>query len=65
VKLTSEIEKRAHYVEGQGDGIYMVLIRMDEIIAAVAAFNRSKKPKKRPRKRKRTAPSTKPSAASS
>lgn len=50
--LTQQITKRAHFVEGQGDGIYMVLIRMDEISAAVRAFNRSKKPKKRQRKRK-------------
>jgi hypothetical protein len=43
--LTEEISGRAHYVEGQGDGIYMVLIRMDEIIAAVRAFRRKKKRK--------------------
>jgi hypothetical protein len=48
--LRSEIEKRAHFVEGQGDGIYMVLIRMDEIIRAVSAFNRAKKAKKPRRK---------------
>lgn len=41
--LTQEIEKRAHLVEGQGDGIYMVTIRLDEIIAAVRVFRRRKK----------------------
>lgn len=44
--LTAEIRKRAHSIEGQGDGVYMVLIRLDEIIAAVKA-SRRKKPKKR------------------
>lgn len=43
--LTQKIEKRSHQIEGQGDGIYMVLIRMDEIIAAVRAFRRKKKKK--------------------
>lgn len=41
--LTQEIKKRAHYIEGQGDGIYMVLIRMDQIIAAVRGFRRRSK----------------------
>lgn len=50
--LAQEITKRAHHVEPQGDGIYMVLIRLDEIVAAVRAFNRSKKPKKHHCKRK-------------
>ena len=43
LRLEREIGKRAHHVEGQGDGILMVLIRMDEIVAAVKAA----KPKKR------------------
>jgi len=38
--LREEIELRAHSIEGQGDGIFMVLIRMDEIIAAVRAYRR-------------------------
>jgi hypothetical protein len=41
--LTQEIAKRAHAVEGQGDGVYMVLIRMDEIISAVRKFRRKKR----------------------
>jgi hypothetical protein len=44
--LKREIENRAHNIEGQGDGIFMVLIRMDEIIAAVKAARR-KRSKKR------------------
>ena len=35
--LAQEIEKRAHCFEGQGDGIVMVTIRLDEIVAAVRA----------------------------
>jgi hypothetical protein len=46
--LTNEIKLRAHQFEGQGDGIYMVLIRMDEIIAAVKAFRRRNKKRRRP-----------------
>ena len=38
--LRQEIERRAHDIEPQGDGIFMVLIRMDEIIAAVKAYRR-------------------------
>jgi hypothetical protein len=52
--LAQEIEKRAHYFEGQGDGIVMVTIRLDEIIAAVRSHRTSRrkitakpKPKKR------------------
>jgi hypothetical protein len=41
--LTKEIAKRAHCVEPQGEGIYMVLIRMDEIIAAVRKYRRRKR----------------------
>jgi hypothetical protein len=37
--------ERAHDIEPQGDGIEMVLIRMDEILAAARAARR-KKPKK-------------------
>ena len=44
--LRSEIERRAHQIEPQGDGIVMVLIRMDEIIAAVRAYRRPKAKKK-------------------
>lgn len=42
-RLEQEIEKRSHHVEGQGDGGLMVLIRMDEIIAAVKAAKSKKK----------------------
>jgi len=41
--LSSEICRRAHVVEPQGDGIYMVLIRLDEIIAVVRSFRRKRK----------------------
>ncbi len=41
--LREEIELRAHDIEGQGDGVFMVLIRMDEIIAAVRAYRRGLK----------------------
>jgi hypothetical protein len=41
--LTEEIMKRAHSVEGEGDGIVMVLIRLDEILAAVRAYRRKKR----------------------
>ena len=36
--LRDEIEKRAHAIEPQGDGVEMVLIRMDELLAAVKAW---------------------------
>lgn len=45
--LREEIELRAHSVEGQGDGVVMVLIRMDEIINAVKAYRRALKRKAR------------------
>lgn len=51
--LRREIELRAHSIEGQGDGIVMVLIRMDEIIAAVRKW---KKDRKRENSRKRRRP---------
>lgn len=38
--LIDEITRRAHFVEPQGDGIYMVLIRMDEILTAVRLVKR-------------------------
>jgi|HubBroStandDraft_2_1064218.scaffolds.fasta_scaffold638996_1 hypothetical protein len=41
-QLIREIEKRSHNIEGQGDGIFMVLIRLDEILSAVAATERKK-----------------------
>ena len=41
--LTEEIVSRAHLVEPQGDDIVMVLIRMDEIIAAVKKIRRKSK----------------------
>lgn len=52
VTIAKEIEKRAHLFEGHGDGIVMVTIRLDEIIAAVKAYRISRmklrpKPKKR------------------
>ena len=50
MSLRNEIEKRAHSFEGQGDGVYMVLIRMDEIAAAVRAVRRKKPKKKKPKK---------------
>lgn len=50
MNLRKEIEKRAHSFEGQGDGIYMVLIRLDEIQAAVRASRRPVKKKKTRRK---------------
>lgn len=50
MSLRKEIEKRAHDIEGQGDGVEMVLIRMDEIMAAVRASRR--KPKKKPKGKK-------------
>jgi hypothetical protein len=40
--LSTEIVKRAHQTEPQGDGIVMVLIRLDEILAASRAYQRSK-----------------------
>lgn len=45
--LRKEVELRAHLFEGQGDGIYMVTIRMDEISAAVKAWLKAKKKKVR------------------
>jgi len=45
MSLRKEIEKRAHAIEPQGDRIEMVLIRMDEIFAAVRAAKRRSKPK--------------------
>jgi hypothetical protein len=48
MSLRKEIEKRAHAIEPQGDGIEMVLIRMDEILAAARAYQRKKT--KRPKK---------------
>lgn len=39
-QVEHEIETRAHAIEGQGDGIYMVLIRMDEIVAVVRKLRR-------------------------
>jgi hypothetical protein len=44
-RLRKEIYDRAHYVEGQGDGIEMVLIRMDAIEDAVRAWDRAKRQK--------------------
>lgn len=44
--LTREIAKRAHSVEPQGGRVYMVLIRMDEIIAAVRKFRRKRRKQK-------------------
>ena len=41
--LTQMIEARAHDIEGQGDGVYMVMIRMDEILAAVRSFRKKKR----------------------
>lgn len=49
--LTKEIEKRAHSIEGQGDGIYFVFIRMDEIIAAALAYSKYKAAAKRRKKK--------------
>ena len=46
--LSQEIEKRSMDFQGQGDGIFIVMIRLDEIISAVRAF-RSKKCKRRHR----------------
>lgn len=43
-RLEEEVRKRAHDFEGQGDGIYMATIRLDEIVAAVKA---ALKPRKR------------------
>ena len=40
--LRKEIEKRAHQFEGQGDGIFMVLIRMDEIAGRSAGQPQAK-----------------------
>ncbi len=50
MSLRKEIEKRAHSIEGQGDGITMVLIRMDEIFAAARASRRKRKSKPKRRK---------------
>lgn len=47
--LRSEIYRRAHYVEPQGDFIEMVLIRMDAIEDAVIAWD---KVRRRQRERK-------------
>ena len=41
--LREEIEERAHSFEGQGDGIFMVLIRLDEIFAAVRSARSERK----------------------
>jgi hypothetical protein len=51
MNLRKEIEKRAHDIEAQGDGVEMVLIRMDEILAAVRAAKRKKKPISKKRKK--------------
>lgn len=51
MSLRKEIEKRAHDIEPQGDGVEMVLIRMDEILAAARAARR--KPKKKPKRKTR------------
>jgi hypothetical protein len=45
MSLTEEIAKRAHQMEPQGDGVVMVLIRLDEILAASRAYQRGKKRK--------------------
>ena len=45
--LEREIKKRAHFIEGQGDGIFMVMIRMDQIAAAVKAVRRKSKKKRK------------------
>jgi hypothetical protein len=42
-----EVRNRAHQCQGQGDGIYMVMIRLDEIIAAFHAVNRARRQKKK------------------
>lgn len=39
-ELRREIESRAHDFEGQGDGIYMVLIRLDAIAGAFEAIRK-------------------------
>lgn len=50
--LREEITLRAHSVEGQGDGIWMVFIQMEEIIAAIRAYQRTvrKRTKRKVRK---------------
>jgi hypothetical protein len=50
--LRNEIYRHAHYVEGQGDGIYMVLIRMDAIEDAVRAWEKARRRRARLRWRK-------------
>lgn len=47
--IKKEIYKRAHFVQGQGDGIFMITIRLDEILRAVKAARRKKKVVKRSR----------------
>lgn len=43
MRLHREIRKRAHSTEEQGDGVEMVLIRMDEIERAVRAWDKERK----------------------
>lgn len=50
VTLKQAIRAVAHEVEGQGDGIEMVLIRMDAIEAAVREWIRTKRERKIRRK---------------
>lgn len=43
MRLSDEIKKRAHHLEPQGDGVWMVLIRMDEIEAAVQTWDKARR----------------------
>jgi hypothetical protein len=39
-RVTDQVADRAHSVEPQGDGAYMVLIRLDEIVRIVKRLRR-------------------------
>jgi len=53
--LRKEIYQRAHYVEPQGDFIEMVLIRMDAIEEAVAAWDKARRRRSNQRRKKAAA----------
>jgi hypothetical protein len=56
-RIADRVTELAHAVEPQGDGIFMVLIRLDEIVRIVKGFRRQAAvPRKKRKRARKTAP---------